>query len=342
MMSRASRRRDLMMAGLSGLALGSLPALAATPSGSSRPFRIFMILHRGETEVERGFKAYFEHRKIPLELTIRDIAQDPTKVPGFVAEAKAMKPDLIYSWGTPVTLGVVGKLDAIDPARHVTDIPVVFTMVANPLGAKLVAQRTSSGRNITGASHVVPLDQQLAAIRAYRPLKDLGVLFNPGEPSSVQVVKDLREAARRDRFILKEFAVPLDAQKKPLESALPQLIAQIARARPQFLYLGPDSFIGAQRKVITETALAQGLSTFAATEVMLRDGRALFGLVSGYENLGRLTAYKAEQILVQKKRPQDIPIETLARFSYIVNMSVATQLDAHPPLKVVNFAEIIR
>ena len=32
-----------------------------------------------------------------------------------------------------MTLGVVGPYDAVDPARHLTDIPVVFTMVSTPV-----------------------------------------------------------------------------------------------------------------------------------------------------------------------------------------------------------------
>jgi putative ABC transport system substrate-binding protein len=335
-------RRQFVAGALASLALGAMSCAAFAQTGQPRPLRIYMILYRGETEVETGFRDYFSSRKIAVELIVRDVAQDIAKVPALIAEARALRVDLIYTWGTPVTLAVVGKNKAIDPTRHVSDIPVVFTMVASPEGAGLVAENASSGRNITGASHVVPTDQQLGAIRAYRPLTRMAVIFNPEEPNSVRIVKELHDAAQRDRFHLIEQPIPLDENKKPLESALPQLIANIARLKPEFLYLGPDSFIGANRKVITETALINGLPTFSATEIPLRDGKALFGLVSRYENIGRLTAYKVEQILVKKMRPQDIAIETLTRFSYIVNMSVATELDFYPTLKVVNFAELIR
>jgi putative ABC transport system substrate-binding protein len=40
--------------------------------------------------------------------------------------------------------------------------------------------------------------------------------------------------------------------------------------------------------------------------------------------------------------PAAIPIETLARFSYLVNMPVAAQLDLYPPLKVLNYAELLK
>jgi putative ABC transport system substrate-binding protein len=335
-------RRRLMAAGLAGIAVSALPSALLAQSSRPRPFRIYMILYRGETEVEKGFRDYLASRNIAVELIVRDVAQDIGKVAGLIAEARGLGADLIYTWGTPVTLAVVGRKADVNPAIHVTDIPVLFTMVASPEGSGLVDSRSSSGRNVTGTSHVVPTVQQLGAVRAYRDLARMAILFNPAEPNSVLIVKELQAAAKRDRFQLTEQPIPLDDNGKPMESALPQLIAEIAKSKPQFLYLGPDSFIGANRKVITETALANRLPTFSATEIALREGKALFGLVSRYENVGRLTAHKAEQILARKLHPKDIPIETLARFSYIVNMSVAAELDFYPPLKVVNYAEVIR
>ena len=339
------RRRHLVAAAVAGTALSLVNGLAfgqAPASSTDRPYRIFMILYRGETDVEKGFRDHFTSRSIPVELIVRNVELDIAKVPSLLDEARQLGVDLIYTWGTPVTLAVVGKSTQIDPAKHITDIPVVFTMVASPEGSGLVATRTSSGRNITGASHVVPIGQQLEAMRAYRPLRRLAILYNSTEPNAVLTLRELRRAAQQDRFELIEQPVPLDADGKPLDAALPDAIAKIVALQPQLLYLGPDSYLAANRKVVTETALAARLPVFSATEIALRDGKALFGLVSRYDMVGRLTAYKAEQILVKKLPAKAVPIETLSRFSYIVNMAVATDLGFYPPLKVLNYAEIVR
>lgn len=339
-------RRQLLQAGFASALMPALVPNLAVAAGikapmPERPYRIYMMLYRGVTDVEAGFRNYLASRAIPVELIVRDVAQDISKVPAFIAEARALKADLVYTWGTPVTLAVAGSQQAVDAGKNITDIPVVFTMVASPEISGLVSKRSSSGRNITGASHVVPIEQQLSAMRAYRPLKKLAVIYNPAEPNSRLNVAELRAASLRERFPLYEQAIPLDDKGQPLVAALPHLVEDISRRDPQLLYLGPDSFIGANCKLITETALNLHLPCFSATEIALRNGKALFGLVSRYEAVGRLTARMAEQILVKKIRPQDIPIETLARFSYLVNMSVAASLDVYPPLKVINYAEII-
>lgn len=332
------KRRALLNAAALAACLPPLAGLAA----GARPYRIYMILFRGETAVEKGFRHYFEVHRIPVELIVRDVALDVGKVPALVAEARALKADLIYTWGTPVTLAVAGRQGQTDPARHVTEIPIVFTMVASPVASGLVTTLASSGRNLTGACHVVPAMQQLNAIRAYRRFDRLAIIYNPAEPNSVLNVRELQAVAAQERFHLDERPVPLDAKGQPMPSALPQMVAQLAADGVQLLYIGPDSFLAAHRKVLTDAALARRLPTFSATEVALRDGKALFGLVSGYENVGRLSAHKAAQILAGGRLPASIPIETLARFSYLVNMSVAAELDLYPPLKVINYAELLK
>src|SRR6185369_13579485 len=110
----------------------------------------------------------------------------------------------------------------------------------------------------------------------------------------------------------------------------------------EWLYLPPDSYLGTQAKqVIIPAAMAVGLPAFASTEQLMETG-ALTGLVSRYHSIGQFTAYKAEQILVNKVPPQRIPVETLTRFSLQVRMDVAEQLKLPPPLPMFNYAELIR
>ncbi|MGZ5659725.1 MAG: hypothetical protein ACXWG6_00090, partial [Usitatibacter sp.] len=96
---------------------------------TTRPYRIYAITFRGMTDVEKGFQDYFAARRIPVQITFRDLNRDNSRLPGFLEEIRRTKPDLIYTWGTSVTLGVVGTYDQVDPQTNITDIPVVFTLV---------------------------------------------------------------------------------------------------------------------------------------------------------------------------------------------------------------------
>src|SRR5215471_3940575 len=170
-MKFTTTRRRLIAAAAAASALPHLAQAAAGP----KPFRIYAITFRGMTDVEKGFSEYFTSRKIPVQITFRDLNRDANRMPTFLEEIHTTKPDLIYTWGTSVTLGVVGPYDAVVPHQHITDIPVVFTLVASPSLAKIVQDQKVPGRNVTGVTHVGPTDAQIRAMAAYRHFDALGV-----------------------------------------------------------------------------------------------------------------------------------------------------------------------
>ena len=308
---------------------------------SSRPYRIYAITFRGMTDVEKGFQDYFSARRIPVQITFRDLNRDNTRMPGFLEEIRRTKPDLVYTWGTSVTLGVVGTYDGVDPQVHITDIPVVFTLVAAPVLAKIVRDLKNPGRNVTGVFHVAPTEAQIRAMASYRPFKSIGILYTPTEQNSVVVVEEVREVSKRLGFSVIAKPLKLDANKKVTAEGAPEMVRELKQQNAEWLYLPPDTYLGTQaQKVIIPAAMSVGLPAFASTEQLMETG-ALTGLVSRYHAIGQFTAYKAEQILVNKVPPQRIPVETLTRFALQVRMDVAEALKLPPPLPMFNYAELI-
>ena len=78
----------------------AIPAFAQQPAAplQSKPYRIYAITFRGMTDVEKGFQDYFAARKIPVEITFRDLNRDATRMPGFLDEIRRTRPDLVYTW----------------------------------------------------------------------------------------------------------------------------------------------------------------------------------------------------------------------------------------------------
>src|SRR5205814_2128701 len=147
------------------------------------------ITFRGKTDVEKGFEDYFASRKVPVQITYRDMNRDSSRMPRFIQEIRTTRPDLIYTWGTTVTLGVVGPFDAADQGEYITDIPVVFTLVASPTLAKIVSEKEGAvKRKVTGVVHVAPIDAQIKAMAAYRPFDTLGGLYTAAEQILVDQV----------------------------------------------------------------------------------------------------------------------------------------------------------
>jgi putative tryptophan/tyrosine transport system substrate-binding protein len=343
-------RRQLMAAALAGIGAGLSPMLLAQtvtpanakrPANAAKPLRIYAITFRGMTDVERGFEEFFASRKIAVQITWRDLNRDATRMPAFIDEIRAIRPDVIYTWGTSVTLGVLGPYDAVDPAKHITDIPVVFTLVASPTLAKIIPENGGTRKGVTGVIHVAPVAAQIQAMAAYRPFQKLGVLYTPTERNSVVVLDEIRKLGRERNFDTISRTFRLDAQRKVTAEGAAELVRELKDAGSQWLYLPPDSFLGTlAQDVVIPTAMEVGLPTFASTEQLMQAG-ALSGLVSRYHSVGQFTAHKVEQILVAKVAPEAVPIETLKRFSYQIRMSVAEKLKLPPPLPMFNYAEIL-
>ena len=334
-MSRIARRL---------LALLCLVLAAATPAGAAdappvKPFRIYMALWRGWEDAAQGFKDYFTNQNIPVELIIRDADQDKSKLAGFVAEAKSLNVDLVFTWGTTVSEEMLGRFDDPDTAAHITKIPAVFAVVSQPLGS-VVPSLTSSGRNITGTIYLVPTETQIALIQSYRPIKRLGVVYNPLERNSQVAIDEITAIGAKSGFSVTSAAVDVE-DGKPKPASIPAKVALLKAAHVDFLYIPPDTFLNVNRDILTGAAIDMAIPTFAAGENPVRTSKALLGGVYRYYTVGQLTAYKAEQILVHKIRPQDIPIDAPRRLSVILNMPVARQLGLYPPMTLLGLAEVI-
>ena len=343
-------RRQLMAAALATVGAGLSPAVLAQtvapanakrPASAPRPLRIYAITFRGMTDVEKGFEEYFASRKIPVQITWRDLNRDATRMPAFIDEIRTARPDVIYTWGTSVTLGVLGPYDAVDPTKHITDIPVVFTLVASPTLAKIIPETGGTRKGVTGVIHVAPVAAQIQAMAAYRPFQKLGVLYTPTERNSVVVLDEIRKIGRERNYDTISRTFRLDAQRKVTAEGAAELVRELKEAGSQWLYLPPDSFLGTlAQDVVIPTAMEVGLPTFASTEQLMQAG-ALSGLVSRYHSVGQFTAHKVEQILIGKVAAETVPIETLKRFSYQIRISVAEKLKLPPPLPMFNYAEIL-
>jgi putative ABC transport system substrate-binding protein len=319
----------------------TLSAQLLDDRGQPGEFKIFMVLWRGITEAEKGFMDYLSQRGIDADFTIRDCGKDKSRLPDIMKEIKDIKPDLIYSFGTTVTTYVAGTTLDTDRNQFITDIPVVFNIVSDPIGAYLVPNLGTSGRNLTGASHMVPIPAQVKAMKSIVELHRLGVIYNTQERNSVLSVEAMERIADSDGFALIKVAILLDKNQKPVEDISPDTIESFVNEKPDLVYLPSDSFVISHSDALVNLITETGIPTFSATEDPIYNAGALMGLVSRYYNVGQFAGYKAEQILLHKKRPEDIPIETLKRFSFIINMKTAKKLEFYPPIMALKFAEVI-
>ena len=115
-----------------------------------------------------------------------------------------MDAKLVVTWGTSVTRGIAGTLANVDDDRFLHEIPVVFMIVADPIGAGIIRSYARTGRpNVTGTRNRVPEMVNINTIRSYYPkFRRLGMLYNANERNSVLKVEELRGLSKEMDFDL--------------------------------------------------------------------------------------------------------------------------------------------
>jgi len=312
-------------------------------TGKPGPFHIYMAVWRGCEDACKGFQDYFRDNKIPATFTVRDAGRDKAKLAGFVQEARGLEADLVVTWGTSVTRIMLGPWDKPDPAKHVTKIPAVFMIVADPIGAKVVRDYESSGRaNVTGTRNRAPTAVQFKALQSYKTFKRLGLIYNTNELNARLNAAQVRKTAGEMGLDLIEVKLPLGEDGKPSPDAIEAAVKEVADKKAEFLYMGSSSFLTKFRKPFTDAAIKYKLPVAAGTEVPVTKAGALMAIASRYYNIGQLAADQARRVLVDKVAPEKIRIQRLRHFSFIINMETAHKLKLYPPMEILRYAEVIK
>ena len=96
-------------------------------------------------------------------------------------------PDAIIAITTPSAQAV---------AAATKNIPLIYTAVTDPVGAKLVPSLEPSHTNITGVSDELPVGPQIDLMKKLVPnLKTIGYVYSPGEVNSTTVLERLKAKA---------------------------------------------------------------------------------------------------------------------------------------------------
>lgn len=304
---------------------------------------IYLALWRGCEEACQGFKEAIAASGIDAEFIERNADQDSGKLQGFVEEARALDVDLVLAWGTTVTLGIVGKLaDAGDPA-FLSEIPVVYMIVADAVAAGIIESFEATGRpNVTGTHNRVPEETNIAAMRAFVPdLQQIGMLFSSAENNSTTKVEEVRELTQQLGLQLIAVELDLGTDGAPIADTIPEKLAQLKDEGADFLYVGSSSFLERNGGLLSRAALEAGIPVLSPYERLVTEEQALVSVAARYDAIGRLAARQAAKILTEGIAAGDLPVLRMEQFAFVINMNTARSLDLFPPLELLQIAETV-
>jgi putative ABC transport system substrate-binding protein len=313
-------------------------------SAVAAQYKIMIVTWRGCEEACQGVQEYLKEHVVDAEIILRDAGRKKRHLSEFRAEARAKSVDLVLTWGTSVTSGIAGTLADLKNSNFNHDIPHVFMIVADPVGAGIVKGLERTGRrNVTGTYNRVPEDVNIETIRAYLPgFKRLGLLYNTNEKNSVLKRNEVAALTDKMGFELIALELPLGDDGRPrVEDIAPRMEA-LKKAKVDFLYLGSSSFLRKNRDVVTRSAVDNGIPMLSPYEQLVRKSQALISVAARYYEVGRLAGAQAEKVLVGRVVPGDLPVARMTNFAVVINMDVAKKLKLFPPLDLLQVAETVK
>jgi putative ABC transport system substrate-binding protein len=242
-----------------------------------------------------------------LQLDYRWTAGDPERAELFAREIVELKPDLIVVHSTP----------GVKALRQLTTtIPMVFVLVADPIGSGFVQSLAHPGGNITGFMNVdSPMTSKwLELIVEISPnTRQVALLFNPDTASFYKdFLRNFDEAA--PRFKVRGMATPV-RHAAGIEQAFERLGPDTA------LFVLPDVFVQVHRILITKLAEQYRVPAIYPYRFFPTSG----GLLSyGIDTIivFRQAAGYADRIL-KGTAPNDLPVQAPATFKLVVNLKAA-------------------
>ncbi|GIV10500.1 MAG: hypothetical protein KatS3mg019_2591 [Fimbriimonadales bacterium] len=259
-----------------------------------------------------------------LTFTLKGDASD-SELPKRVLERR---PRVIVAVGTDAAL-LLKKHYAALPADQ--QAPVVFTMVVDPVGQGLIASAERSGGRFVGVALAVRPQRQLRALLDAMPqVQRIGVVYNPADAVSQQLLAQAREDAARLNLTLVEAHAETAAR-------LPEALAHL-QDKVQALWLIPDPVCAAPEpfQKILDWAQRNHIAVLAFAETFVRRG-ALMAIGADLAEQGALAAELVAQLL-QGQSPEELPLLTPRRLLTYYNLKTAQSLNLTLPPMLLNLA----
>ncbi len=309
--------------------VGVLPC-AASAQLTRAPYRVGVLndARAANHPTVDGLKAGFrdlgleEGRDVLLDVRLTD--GDPERMPAAAGALVRAGADVIFTSGEAATRAAQGATQTI---------PIVFTLVGDPVGAGFVKSLAHPAGNLTGVSSLTPelVPKRLEVLKALAPgVRRVWAISHGAEPASGAAIRGALAVSSR-------FGIEIVPRTIRTQDELERIFASL---RPGDALLVPDIATMDLSAVLLETSLARRVPAVFSSELWVSHG----GLVSygaDYRAQGVQAARLVGKIL-HGARPGDLPVEGADRIVLAINLKTAVSFGLTAPRQVLFWADIIR
>ena len=303
-----------------------LAALYPQPVAAKERVEVAMVLWRGETAAEKGFRERLAASpEFDVVVTAFDANQSTEKLNQILTGLDRKRFRLVYTFGTIVTQAAL---------QQTRDIPIIFNIVQRPVEAGVVASMARPGSRATGASNLVPMDSAFRTLGTLMNIRKLGFIYSSHDPAPRYQLAEIKMLQKRFGFQTYDFPIK---GKEDIAATMKQVID----SRVDAVLFPSDSFVKANAGRIISVLNQHRIPSVVVIPEMVRENGALISLGPDYRTLGQLAADNALLVL-KGSNPGDLPIRTVPNLSLIINLTTADRLGINAPLQLLSVSTVVR
>ena len=214
-------------------------------------------------------------------------------------------------------------------AKAITDRPVLFTAVTDPVGAGLVKDPNAPSGNVTGVSDMQPVKPILELVKTLVPdATAVGMVYNAGESNSVYLVTQAEKDAASMGLTIVKAPAGTSAEVAAAAQSL------IGRAQA-IMVIGDNTAVSALESII-KVAEQNKMPLLAGDPDSVKRGAvAAYGF--DYYDLGKQTGAMAAKVL-SGTPVSEIPVEFAANLQLSVNEKAAAKQGVTIPQDLIDQA----
>ncbi len=271
-----------------------------------------IVAHPALDAVEQGIQdAVAEAGYTDVVFDLQNANGDMNSVASISSKFKADKVAIAVGIATPTAQSLV---------QTITDVPVVFTAVTDPVGAGLVASLGASGTNVTGYSDMTPVREQIEMMVNLGGVKRVGHVYSSGEANAV-VLAEMAEAACKELGVA--FIAATVTNSAEVRTAALSIIDKV-----DAIYLSTDNTVVSAVSALAAVASDRGVPIISADPSSAEEQEILAAYGFDYYTMGKATGRLIADILGGAD-PGTIPTQFLTDASDLVlllNLDVAKKL----------------
>ena len=325
------RRREFIKV-IAGSAAAAWPLAARAQQGEQmRRIGVLMAINADDAEAQARIAAFVRGlqqlgwtvgKNVRVDYRFAGIDTDTLRK--YAAELVALAPDVILVQSSP----------AIAPLLQATrTVPIVFTIVADPVGAGYVDSLVHPGGNATGFT----VFEYSMGGKWLELLKEIAPRV-----TRVGVLRELAVAAGPAQFSAAQTVAPsLGVELRPIDTRdageIERAITAFARGSNGGLLVTGSSSATLHRDLIVALAAQYRLPAVYFTRFFVTAG-GLISYGADYVDQFRQAAGYVDRILKGEK-PSDLPVQAPTKYELVINLKTAKALGLTIPPAVLSRAD---